>query len=83
MRGVTISLNYANNGRVSSLVVDNTLAVSIFAQAKLTDGRTFGQDYPPGSTSTNFPNNVVSVSFDAQGEFTLTGIASISTSIVG
>ncbi len=82
--GFTVAVQYNAQGKVTALEVTNRAPYAVYAEARLTDGRVFGQTFQPGPlVGVNFPNNAVSVTFDAQGEPVWTGLASISTRTLG
>lgn len=80
--GFAVELDYtAGTGRVGALVVTNTTGKDGHAEARLEDGRVFGQVFGQGSTSVNIPNNVVTLTLDAQGEPTFGGLAGVGARI--
>ena len=80
--GVTAGVNYnAQTGKVTSLDVTNTTGQNVRATATLTDSRTFGQVFGQGTTAVNFPNNVVSVVFQANGDIDFVGLASLNLAV--
>jgi hypothetical protein len=70
----------ASNGRVTDVMVTNTSGATKTIRVRLTDGRAFSQAFGQGTDMPvpNFPTNIVSVSFDADGEPTWTGLAQIA-----
>lgn len=75
---LAVALDYnANSGKVGGFAVTNTSGHPVWARATLTDARQFDATYQPGETVTNLPANVVAVTFDGQGEATITGLARI------
>lgn len=77
--GVTVALDYnSSNGRLAGLTVANTTEATYSASVVLTDGRTFGQVYGPGTTATPIGGTAVRITVDAQGEATITGIDKMS-----
>ncbi len=79
-----VAINYSAQGKVLSLDVTNNASYPVYAEIVLTDSRVFGQEFPPAAAvSINFPNNAVTVKFDAQGEPTWTGLAAIRTRTLG
>jgi hypothetical protein len=73
--GLDVGLDYLNNGRVNGLYAVNSTGATRRAVVTLTDGRQFGQDFPPGETTVNFPANAVTIAFPSPTEVTLGGVA--------
>lgn len=74
----SVAVEYnANNGRVSAVVVTNGTDQVIAARVVLDgDPTVYGQDYPPGLTTTPIPGNRVQVVPDVEGGVRLAGLAS-------
>lgn len=74
--GLTLGLDYnANNGKVTALYCANQLTVSVYGEARLGDGRAFGQTVGPTTdTLIAFPANLVTLTFDAEGEPLIGGV---------
>jgi hypothetical protein len=68
-------------GRVTGLRVNNTNAFPCYAEAKLENGDVHGHVFPPGDSTINIPNNLVTIHLDAQGNPTFTGLYSVSTRV--
>lgn len=77
--GLTAEIDFANNGRISGIVASNAGVEPVRVAIELTDDRVFAQTIQPGNSNVanNVPPNTCSLSFDAQGEVTVTGIAYI------
>jgi hypothetical protein len=69
-----VGVDYQNNGRVNALYVNNLNAFDVYAEAKLTDGRVFGQTFGGGESLVNFPSNLVTLDTTDPNEYVLTGI---------
>lgn len=74
--GAQLSLNYnAGNGRATSF--DLTTPIPVRYVVTLTNGTVIDQTVQPGTYSWPLPANQVRITIDAQGEATITGVASI------
>lgn len=77
--GAQLQINYnAGNGRATSLEL--TTPVAVHYRITLTNGTIIDQTVEPGSYSWPLPANVVRITVAADGEVTVTGIASIEAS---
>lgn len=65
----------ASNGRATHVYCVNSTGADIHAMAILTNSTVHGQRFPQGDLRVALPSNVVTVSFNAQGEVTITGLA--------
>jgi len=82
--GVEVGVEYdANNGKVTSLYCDNTSGVDVYATAVLADGRVAGQLFPQGNLFAAIPANAATISFAADGEVTLAGLARVVVRSIG
>lgn len=78
--GAQLQLNYnAGNGRATSF--DLTTPVPARFRIVLTDGTIINQAVAAGSYSWPLPANQVRITIDANGEATITGVASIEASV--
>lgn len=74
--GAQLGLNYnAGNGRATSF--DLTTPIPVHFIITLTNGTVIDRTVQPGSYSWPLPANQVRITIDAQGEATITGVASI------
>jgi hypothetical protein len=80
---VTFAIDYTpNNGHVTDFTCVNNSDQGVTGYATLTNSQVFSQVFPahtPTPTPVNIPNNLVTISFDARGEVTWTGLASFNT----
>ena len=73
--GVTADLNYDNQNWIRSVDVFVPAGMSAYVYVRLTDGRVAERTFAPGSTSLSVPNRSVRISWDAEGNYELIGIA--------
>lgn len=80
--GVDFLIEYnASNGKVTGFTCQNTTGMDAYGQARLTDGRVFGQVFGQGSTTVAIPPNVVSLSVDGNNEPTWTNLAGVDVRV--
>lgn len=75
---LTLNLDFnGTNGKVNGLTAVNIGDHDVRVIASLSNGDVIGRVFGPGTQIVNFPANLVSITFDSQGEPTFVGLLKV------